>query len=54
MKYDAEKAKSLLDEAGWKEGADGIREKNGKKQALAAARALNAAAPTPFSWRTVS
>ncbi|MFD0620959.1 ABC transporter substrate-binding protein [Paenibacillus sp. GCM10027629] len=30
-KYDPEKAKQLLDEAGWKEGTDGIREKDGKK-----------------------
>ena len=30
-KYDPEKAKQLLDEAGWVEGADGIREKDGKK-----------------------
>ncbi len=30
-KYDLDKAKSLLDEAGWKEGAGGIREKDGKK-----------------------
>lgn len=30
-KYDPEKAKQLLDEAGWKVGADGIREKDGKK-----------------------
>ncbi|WP_028595463.1 ABC transporter substrate-binding protein [Paenibacillus assamensis] len=29
--YDAEKAKTLLDEAGWKEGSDGIREKDGQK-----------------------
>ncbi|NEW05022.1 ABC transporter substrate-binding protein [Paenibacillus sp. SYP-B3998] len=29
-KYDVEKAKSLLEEAGWKPGADGIREKDGK------------------------
>lgn len=30
-KYDQEKAKQLLDEAGWKTGSDGIREKDGKK-----------------------
>lgn len=30
-KYNADKAKKLLDEAGWKEGSDGIREKDGKK-----------------------
>jgi peptide/nickel transport system substrate-binding protein len=29
--YDPDKAKQLLDEAGWKAGADGIREKDGKK-----------------------
>ncbi|MDO3413239.1 ABC transporter substrate-binding protein [Saccharibacillus sp. CPCC 101409] len=29
--YDPEKAKQLLDEAGWVEGSDGIREKDGKK-----------------------
>lgn len=29
--FDPEKAKSLLDEAGWVEGADGIREKYGQK-----------------------
>ncbi|MDK8182973.1 ABC transporter substrate-binding protein [Paenibacillus sp. UMB4589-SE434] len=29
--YEPEKAKQLLDEAGWKEGADGIREKDGQK-----------------------
>lgn len=29
--YDKEKAKKLLDEAGWKVGSDGIREKDGQK-----------------------
>lgn len=32
--YDPAKAKQLLDQAGWKAGADGIREKNGVKAAL--------------------
>lgn len=32
--YDAAKAKSLLDEAGWKPGADGIRVKDGNKLRL--------------------
>ncbi len=32
--YDPEKAKSLLDSAGWKVGADGIREKNGDKLSI--------------------
>ena len=32
--YDVEKAKQLLDEAGWKVGADGIREKDGKRMRL--------------------
>jgi peptide/nickel transport system substrate-binding protein len=29
--YDLDKAKSLLDEAGWTEGSDGVREKDGQK-----------------------
>ena len=32
--YDQDKAKQLLDEAGWAEGGDGIREKDGKKLTL--------------------
>lgn len=31
LPYDPEKAKQLLDEAGWKVGKDGIREKNGQR-----------------------
>lgn len=30
-KYDPDKANKMLDEAGWKKGSDGIREKDGKK-----------------------
>ncbi|KAB7790233.1 ABC transporter substrate-binding protein [Bifidobacterium leontopitheci] len=33
-KYNADKAKKLLDEAGWREGSDGIRVKDGKKLTL--------------------
>lgn len=33
-KFDVEKAKQLLDEAGWKPGADGIREKDGKQLSI--------------------
>ncbi|WP_314534266.1 ABC transporter family substrate-binding protein [uncultured Corynebacterium sp.] len=32
--YDQDKSKQLLDEAGWTEGSDGIREKDGKKLTL--------------------
>lgn len=31
VEYDREKAEKLLDDAGWKEGSDGIREKDGVK-----------------------
>ena len=31
LAYNPEKARQLLDDAGWKEGTDGIREKDGKK-----------------------
>lgn len=36
VKFDPDHAKQLLDEAGWTEGADGIREKDGKKLQLSA------------------
>jgi peptide/nickel transport system substrate-binding protein len=32
--FDPEKAKQILDAAGWKEGADGIREKDGQKLSI--------------------
>ncbi len=31
LEYDQDKAKELLDEAGWTEGSDGVREKDGEK-----------------------
>lgn len=34
-KFDPKKAKALLDEAGWKPGADGIREKDGQRLSFA-------------------
>lgn len=34
VEYDQDKAKELLDEAGWTEGEDGIREKDGEKAEL--------------------
>ncbi|WP_273353685.1 ABC transporter family substrate-binding protein [Corynebacterium resistens] len=34
VKFDPEKAKKLLEEAGWKEGSNGIREKGGKPLSL--------------------
>ncbi|HBZ15453.1 MAG TPA: TIGR04028 family ABC transporter substrate-binding protein [Pantoea sp.] len=40
LKYDPTLAKKLLDEAGWKPGSDGIREKDGKKLTLAVYESL--------------
>ncbi|WP_369037355.1 ABC transporter substrate-binding protein [Streptomyces adonidis] len=45
--FDAAKAKSLLDEAGWKTGSDGIRAKDGKKLSLTIAWFPNAATNQP-------
>jgi peptide/nickel transport system substrate-binding protein len=36
LTFDLDKAKSLLDEAGWKPGSDGIRQKDGKQLILTA------------------
>ena len=32
--YDVEKAKQILDDAGWTVGSDGIREKDGQKLSI--------------------
>ncbi|MEU6194872.1 ABC transporter substrate-binding protein [Streptomyces sp. NPDC047061] len=44
---DAAKAKSLLDEAGWKAGSDGVRTKDGKKLSLTISWFPNAATNQP-------
>ncbi|KAB1654832.1 TIGR04028 family ABC transporter substrate-binding protein [Pseudoclavibacter chungangensis] len=48
--YDQAKAKSLLDEAGWVPGADGIRAKDGQKLTLV----VNEAAPQPRSFEALT
>jgi len=40
--FDVEKANKILDEAGWKKGADGIREKDGKKLKYVFQTSINA------------
>jgi peptide/nickel transport system substrate-binding protein len=48
--YDPEKAASLLDEAGWVAGSDGVREKDGEKLSLT----FNEALPQPRSKEVVT
>lgn len=50
LAYDPEKAKTLLDEAGWVPGADGIRVKDGKTLTLVASEAK----PQPLSRDTLT
>lgn len=47
LTYDAEKAKTLLDEAGWPVGADGIRAKGGQKLSLVVAWFANSPTNQP-------
>ncbi|TCR26376.1 ABC transporter substrate-binding protein [Streptomyces sp. BK205] len=47
LAFDAAKAKSLLDDAGWKAGSDGIRAKGGKKLSLVISWFPNAATNQP-------
>ena len=53
--HDVAKAEKLLDEAGWKQGANGVREKNGKpltvKEPMALATLL--AHPDDYVGKTV-
>lgn len=57
--YDPEKSKSLLDEAGWSVGADGIREKDGKKLEVTVASSNNSVVIKPAfelieqQWRQI-
>lgn len=59
LAYDPEKAKSLLDEAGWVAGADGIREKDGKKLEVTVASSNNSVVIKPAfelieqQWREI-
>ena len=57
--YNPEKSKSLLEEAGWKVGADGIREKDGKKLEITVASSNNSVVIKPAfelieqQWRQI-
>ncbi|MCR2827692.1 TIGR04028 family ABC transporter substrate-binding protein [Microbacterium sp. zg.Y909] len=50
LAYDPERAEALLDEAGWVEGAHGIREKGGKQLTLV----VNESAPQPRSFEALT
>ena len=50
LAYDPERAKSLLDEAGWVPGSDGIRAKDGERLVLVASEAK----PQPLSKDTLT
>ncbi|MFF2389176.1 TIGR04028 family ABC transporter substrate-binding protein [Agromyces sp. NPDC058104] len=49
LAFDPERSEELLDEAGWKVGADGIREKDGERLSLA----VYEAKPQPLSKQTL-
>ncbi|MGP9650562.1 ABC transporter substrate-binding protein [Glutamicibacter sp. AOP38-B1-38] len=57
--YDPEKSKALLEEAGWSVGADGIREKDGKKLEITVASSNNSVVIKPAfelieqQWREI-
>ncbi len=59
LAYNPEKAKALLDEAGWKVGADGIREKDGQKLELTITSSNNSVVIKPAfelieqQWREI-
>ena len=57
--YDPEKAKQLLDDAGWKVGSDGIREKDGRKLTVTVSSSNNSVVIKPAfelieqQWRAI-
>lgn len=59
LAYDPEKAKQLLDEAGWKPGPDGIRQKDGEKLELTVSTSNNSVVIKPAfelieqQWREI-
>lgn len=59
LAYDPEKSKKLLDEAGWKVGADGIREKDGKDLEVTVSSSNNSVVIKPAfelieqQWRAI-
>ncbi|WP_271395807.1 ABC transporter substrate-binding protein [Neomicrococcus lactis] len=59
LAYDPEKSKKLLDEAGWKIGADGIREKDGEKLEVTVSSSNNSVVIKPAfelieqQWRAI-
>ncbi len=50
---DLDKARQLLDEAGWKPGADGIREKDGKKLEVTVNIVSSSIQALPIKWAEV-
>lgn len=54
--FNIDKANKILDDAGWKKGSDGIREKDGKKLKYVCKTSINARArrPRPSSSRPAS
>jgi peptide/nickel transport system substrate-binding protein len=54
--FNIDKANKILDDAGWKKGSDGIREKDGKKLKYVFQTSINARArrPRPSSSRPAS
>ena len=50
--YSADEAKRILDEAGWRPGAGGVREKDGKKAAFELLYKAGTACAAIWRWRS--